>query len=310
MAKKTDQSGFGEKYTSRAKRVINSDGSFNVIKRGAEPQSIYQYLISISWGKFMLLVLLFYLVFNSLFACLYLLAGTENLHGVEATKGWRAFFHAFFFSAQTFTTVGYGAVSPSGIYTNIISTFEAMIGLMGFALTTGLLYGRFSQPRHSIRFSKNALIVDNEGSKELHFQIVNKKKHVLRDVEARLLLKMVHKRKEGFKREFYELKLRISKILFFPLNWRIVHVLSDDSPLSELTEKQYQEKDVELLVQIKAFDSTFNQVVHADYSYTYNEVVNNAVFVMAYSTDKNGDTVIDIDMIDHYEKREKKEGKA
>jgi len=301
MAKKTNQSGFGEKYATKTKRVINPDGTFNVIKRGVEPQSIYQYLISVSWGKFMLLVLLFYLVFNSFFACLYLLAGAENLQGLEEAEGWNAFFYAFFFSVQTFTTVGYGAVSPSGIYTNLISTIEAMIGLMGFALATGLLYGRFSQPRHSIRFSKNALIVDNQSNKELHFQIVNRKNHVLRDVEARLLLKLVHMKDGLFNREFYELKLKIPRIMFFPLNWRIVHAINEVSPLSKFSKEDLVAKDTELLVQIKAFDSTFNQVVHAHHSYTFDEIIPDAAFVRAYSTNEEGDTIMDLDMIDEYE---------
>lgn len=300
MARKTNQTGFGEKYSTSTKRIINSDGSFNIIKEGVQHRSIYQYLIGISWGRFLLLVLCFYLVFNSFFAMLYMLAGIENLTGMEANSNWEAFWEAFFFSVQTFTTVGYGAISPTGFYTNLISAFEAMTGLLGFALATGLLYGRFSQPRHSIRFSKNALIVNNEGKRQLHFQIVNNKSHVLMELEAKVLVKTVAKTKQGFDRNFYELKLLVSKILFFPLNWRIVHTIEEGSPLYDIDEQKLKDKDVEILILINGYDTTFNQNVRARYSYTHEEIICNAKFVRAYETNNEGDTIMDLDKIDEY----------
>lgn len=298
MARKTNQTGFGEKYNTSTKRVINTDGSFNVIKDGAEHRSVYQYLIGIGWGKFMLIVFCFYLVFNSAFALLYMWAGIENLTGMRADSNWEAFWEAFFFSVQTFTTVGYGAISPTGFYTNLISAIEAMTGLLGFALATGLLYGRFSQPRHSIRFSKNAVIVNNKGQKEFHFQIVNTKSHVLMELDARVLVKVVDRSKSGFDRNFYELKLVVSKIIFFPLNWRISHIIDEKSPLYEADSQKLKDKDIEVLILINGYDSTFNQNVRARYSYTYKEIICNARFAKAYETNPEGDTVMDIDKID------------
>ncbi len=300
MAKKTNRSGFGEKYTNKTKRVINDDGSFNVVKIGAQKKSLYQYLIGIGWGKFSLMVLAFYLVFNSLFAGFYMLAGVENLKGLSGKTGFDAFLNCFFFSVQTFTTVGYGAIAPKSMSTNIIATLEAMIGLMGFALATGLLYGRFSRPQHSIRFSKNAVVTDSEGQKELHFQIVNTKNHVLMDLEARVLAKVVVREGEQFNRQFYELDLQVPSIRFFPLNWRVVHCITSSSPLCTDDGKSLMNKDLEILVLIRAYDSTFNQTVRARYSYTYDEIIENAHFVPAYSTNEAGDTVMDIEKIDEY----------
>lgn len=300
MAKKTNRSGFGEKYDAKTKRVINADGSFNVLKLGAEKQSLYQYLIGISWLKFTLWVVGFYLVFNSLFATIYLLAGVENLTGLEHKTGIDAFLNCFFFSVQTFTTVGYGAISPTGMFTNIVATLEAMIGLMGFALATGLLYGRFSKPTHSIRFSKNALVVPNKGNKELHFQIVNTKNHLLMDLEATLLAKVITNTNGTFQREFYELDLLVPSIRFFPLNWRLVHRITPSSPLCTSDGKSLMNQDLELLVLIRAYDSTFNQTVRARYSYTWDEIIENAKFERAYETNKEGDTIMDVEKIDAF----------
>lgn len=305
MARKTNQTGFGEKYTSETKRVINQDGSFNVIKIGAQKQSLYQYLIAIGWLKFGLWVFAFYLVFNSLFAGLYLLAGVENLSGLGEVYGFNAFLNCFFFSVQTFTTVGYGNISPIGMTTNIIATIEAMIGLMGFALATGLLYGRFSKPQHSLRFSKNALLVNKEGHKELHFQVVNTKNHILMDLEATVMAKVVVNRGNTFEREFYNLDLLVPSIRFFPLNWRIVHRINTDSPLCDADGNNLMNKDLEILILIRAYDSTFNQTVRARYSYTFEEILEGSKFVPAYGTNELGDTVMDLDKIDVFIETEK-----
>lgn len=302
MARKTNQTGFGEKYQGEAKRVINPDGSFNVIKLGARHKSLYQYLIGIGWLKFSLWVFAFYIVFNSLFAALYMWAGVENLNGLAGLTGLEAFLNCFFFSVQTFTTVGYGAVSPSGMTTNIIATLEAMIGLMGFALATGLLYGRFSKPQHSLRFSKKALITTQNGNKELHFQVVNTKNHVLMDLDATVLAKVVKKSATGFEREFYNLDLKVSSIRFFPLNWRIVHQVNSNSPLCADDGESLMNKDLEILILIRAYDSTFNQTVRARYSYTFDEIEENARFVPAYGTNEEGDTVMELDVIDEFER--------
>jgi inward rectifier potassium channel len=302
MAKKTNRTGFGEKYSAQTKRVINPDGSFNVIKIGAEKQSLYQYLIGIGWGKFALWVLAFYLVFNSFFATVYMLIGVEYLAGLEGLQGYKAFLNCFFFSVQTFTTVGYGVISPTGMLTNIVATLEAMIGLMGFALATGLLYGRFSRPTHSIRFSKNALVVHKGGNKELHFQIVNTKNHLLMDLEATVMAKVTTFNGKEYQREFYELDLLVPNIRFFPLNWRLVHRITPSSPLCTDEGKSLMNQDMEVLILIRAYDSTFNQIVRARYSYTWDEIIENAQFERAYETNEEGDTVMHVSQIDAYTK--------
>lgn len=92
------------------------------------------------------------------FTLIYATIGIEYLSGVERGNAVQDFLEMFFFSAQTFTTVGYGRISPVGHFTSFIATFEAFIGLLSFAIATGLFFARFSKPESHIKFSKNALI--------------------------------------------------------------------------------------------------------------------------------------------------------
>ena len=302
MAKTYSTSGFGEKFSTDPKPIINPDGSFNVTKIGARPRTLYQHLVSYSWPRFLVLTLLFYLAVNVFFALIYFFLGTEHLNGIPAGDALSDFLYCFFFSVQTFTTVGYGHIAPIGMATNIVATIEAMSGLMGFALITGLLYGRFSRPNTRIRFSKNMLVVPVNTAFELHFQLVNERKDVLLHPEAQLLVKLNEKNDEGIVRRFYNLKLRISRITFFPLNWRIVHEIDEDSPLFGLTQEQLLEQEAEFLILLNAFDNVFRQQVYTWHEYKAGDLVFNARFLTPYETDKSGQTFMDINAIDRFEK--------
>ena len=292
--------GLGEKYAARTKRVINKDGSFNVNRVGTDVQSIYQRMINMSWGRFILIVILFYIVFNSFFAILYLMAGVEDLEGMQGEGLWDHFLYAFFFSVQTFTTVGYGGIFPKGILVNIISTFEAMTGLLGFALATGIMYGRFSKPSSKIRYSKNVLIVNRGEVKELQFRIANRRTNVLMEMEAKVLLKLSDSDEDSHNRTYYDLNLQMRRIYFFPLNWTIVHKIDKESPLYGFTEQDLIDQDAELLILIKGFDDTFSQFVHSRYSYQHHEMIWNARFEKAFHIEEDGMVYFDINKIDHY----------
>ena len=129
-------------------RNINKDGSFNVKKIGAITgvKDLYQHLVTMPWPKFLLIVVITYFSLNLLFAVAYYFIGIEYLQGLEADTFIQEFLGCFYFSTQTFTTVGYGAVAPVGVVTNLVASLEAMVGLLSFALATGLLFGRFSKP--------------------------------------------------------------------------------------------------------------------------------------------------------------------
>lgn len=302
MQKQTIDPGLGEKYFQKTKRIINNDGSFNVTKVGAgfNYRDIYQYLINISWTKFFLIVLSVYISLNFLFAFLYYFIGVEDIAGIT-NNSLNNFLDAFFFSAQTLTTVGYGGMSPKGLIINIISAFEAMSGLMCFALITGLLYGRFSRPSARILFSKNAVIAPYRGKTSLQFRIANQRHNTLMEIEAKVLLVLIEKNGDQYSRKYYDLKLERNSVYFFPLTWTIVHPIDEESPFYGKSEAGIKMFEPEILILIKGFDDTFSQVVHSRYSYTADEIIWNAKFIRAFNNEENGDIIFKIDDIHKFE---------
>ena len=298
-----DPVGLGEKYSSLTKRVINKDGTFNVDKKGVSfsYRDAYQYLINVSWTKFFVFILCFYLVTNLIFAALYFINGSEYL--VEIRNGDAAdnFFNAFFFSVQTFTTVGYGKIAPIGLYSNIIASLEAMTGLMSFALMTGLLYGRFSRPSTRILYSKNAIVAPYKNLNALMFKVANQRRNNLMELEVNMLLVLINKAENDFNRKYFNLKLERTSVYFFPLTWTIVHPIDDDSPIKGMTVEELKAQSAEILILLKGFDDTFSQVVHSRYSYRFDEIIWGARFTPSFHIKENGEIIFDLNHLHDFE---------
>ena len=294
--------GFGN-AASAGRRSLNKDGSFNIVRSGTSllrSSEAYHKLISMSWMHFNLLVLALYFIINLIFALLYWGIGIDGLQGVTSANGWEGFWESFFFSAQTLTTVGYGRVSPVGHLANSIAAVESLLGLLGFALATGLLYGRFSRPEAKIRFSENALVAPYKDGKAIMFRIVNARKNQLIEVEAAVSMAM-SKPETPNARQFFNLKLELTKINFFPLSWTLVHPINEESPFWSMAEADILTHSVELICLIKAFDDTFSQVVYTRSSYIASEIVYNAKFLpMTEFTEKGA--ILHINKINLHEK--------
>ena len=290
---RTIDPGLGEKYFGKTKRVINKDGSFNVTRMGTDfhPKDIYQFLVNLSWTKFFGLAVVAYILFNALFGLIYFLIGVQSLKGAVSSTDLQNYFSCFFFSVQTSTTIGYGGIIPEGLLANSIVTIEALI--------TGLLYGRFSHPFSRILYSGNAIITPYKGINSLQFRIVNQRNNNLMDIEAKLMAVLVDK---DFNRKYYDMKLERYSVDFFALSWTIVHPIDEDSPVFGKSLEELKEKQFEILISIKGYDDTFNQVVHSRYSYTFDEIVWGAKFVRSFNTDSNGDIILKLDDIHLFEK--------
>jgi len=252
--------------------------------------------------KFNFVVFFLYVFVNLLFAFIYLGIGVDGLAGVNGTGTFDRFWESFFFSAQTLTTVGYGRVSPMGHFASSVAAVESMIGLLGFALATGLLYGRFSRPEARIGYAKNALIAPYKEGKALMFRIVNERKNQLIEVEAACSLAMLNPNNPQA-RQFSNLKLEVAKINFFPLSWTIVHAIDEESPLWGLEEKDFKALNLEVICLIKAFDDSFSQNVYSRSSYIYNEIVWNAKYSPMTEFTNNG-TLLHLDKLNLFEKVE------
>ncbi len=300
--KKYNDLGLGTKEDTGGYRAINKDGSFNVKKVNVpffERLNFFHSLITMSWPKFWGVVLLWYFTVNLIFASAYSLIGVENLTGIRPSNTLEGFIEAFFFSAQTVTTLGYGRVAPIGNMANIVAAIESMLGLLGFALATGLLYGRFSRPSTMIQYSKLAVIAPYHEINGFMFRVVNPQNNHLLELEVQLNVAM--KRENSELRDFFALELEREKVAYMPYMWTIVHPITEASPLFGLNDHQLKEKDVEFIASMKAFDETTSQSVYSRSSYKASEIKWGAKFLYAVTREEDG-IIIDVGKLDETEK--------
>jgi inward rectifier potassium channel len=295
--------GLGEKYLSRASRLINNDGSFNIKRLGSgfHHKDLYQYLINLTWPKFFTIVLSVYLLLNLVFAFVYYIMGAELIRGARLADDLDTFLNVFFFSIQTFTTVGYGGMIPNGVLANITAALEAMTGLLAFALITGLLYGRFSKPSARILYSKNIILTKHNNQLALMFRIANQRNTNLMELEAKVLFSYIDNNTADMVRKYIDLNLERASVYFFPLNWTLVHIINKESALFEKSAVDLEKMHAEFLILVKGFDDTFSQVVHSRYSYKHDEIIWGAKFIKPYSTDKTGTIIFDLNDLHKHE---------
>jgi inward rectifier potassium channel len=286
--------GLGDRVAQRSEaRFLNPDGSFNVRRVGLSPLrslSLYHHLLTITWPRFFANVAVFYFVSNLAFACAYVWAGPGALSGTSATTPGGRFLESFFFSVHTLATIGYGTMSPRSLPAHLLVTVEALFGLMGLALVTGILFARFSRPDARIVFSRQAVVAPFKGGSALMFRIANERTNQLLELSAIVTLN----RLEAGRRRFYELPLERKHITFFPLHWVIVHPIDEKSPLANVSEEQFLASDAEVLISLSAVEEDFGQNVHARSSYVAEDVVWGARFANMYVDTDDG--AIGVDM--------------
>lgn len=299
MDKPSFDPGFTEKYQGSLSRIINTNGQFNVRRRGATWRDVHPYLfmLNTSWSAFAVLIFGGYALANVLFALVYLAIGVEHLNGAETSTTASRFLSAFFFSAQTFTTVGYGRISPDSLLTNLVAAFQALLGLMALAIVTGLVFGRFSRPAARLAFSRQMVVAPYRTGSSLQFRVANRRSNNLMEVEAKVLLMTVEPSGRGLLRKYKPLTLERDSVQFLPLTWTLVHAIDEASPLWGHSAGELARQQAEFLILIKAFDDTFFQTVHVRYSYTHAEVAWQACFVPAFEPDAQGHMVLDLERL-------------
>lgn len=297
MQKPTYDPGLTTKYDGPLRRIINADGTFNVLRRGTNWRDIHPYLhlVSVSWTAFFGWILFAYVVVNFAFASVYYALGADALE-MTGTASYSPFLKCIFFSAQTLTTVGFGVVSPHTVAANTVAAFEALAGLMGIAVATGLLFGRVSRPSARIGFSERALIAAYQDGWSLQFRMVNRRSNTLIEPAVTVMMMTVD-RSDGGKREFKILKLERERILMFPLMWTVVHPIDSESPLAGKSRTDLEALQAEFLVLVKAWDETFAQTVHQRFSYRYSEVVWGGRFTPGFGVDEKGDLQVHVDKV-------------
>jgi inward rectifier potassium channel len=294
--------GFGSEVArGTRRRLLNRDGSFNVALDGLDPWaslSLYHWVLTISWSRFLAFIAGSYLAINTLFAFAFLLCGPDALQSSAGSFDGQPFFRAFFFSVDSFGTIGYGNIIPVGVVPNTLVMIEALLNILGVALATGVIFARFSRPSPKVIYSRNAIVAPYRGKTALEFRIANARRNQLIDVQVQAILTKVERVDGTTLRRFYELNLERNRVVFFPLSWTIVHPIDSTSPLWELTQADLIAGDAELLVLLIATDEAVSQTVHSRSSYEADEIIWGAKFAnMFLRTESEGIIGMDLSRI-------------
>ena len=296
--------GLGGKLSERSRvRLVNHDGSFSVRRNDLSafhPYNAYNTLLSLPIPRLLALTAAVYVGTNLLFATLYWLAGSDALVGGSSDPLGR-FEDCIFFSVQTLATIGYGRLVPNTRMANLLVAIEALVGLLGFAVLSALLFARFTRPTAKIAFSRNAIVAPYQNGWALMFRLVNLRSTDLTAVRAVVTLARWIEENGARRRRFSQLALERDAIIFMPLHWVIVHPITENSPLRGLSMQSLTESDPEIVCLITADDETFAQTVHSRTSYDKSDIVWGARFRDMYLSDEEH-IAIDLDRLHQFDR--------
>ena len=230
-----------------------------------------------------------FVAINLVFAGLYLLTpgGVANLRAGD-------FWNAFFFSAQTFGTIGYGYMFPRTAAANLIMALETFVGLVYVALATGLVFARVSRPTARVSFSSQVVIHAFDGAPTLMFRAANRRANLILEAEVMVSLARDVTTVEGLQiRRFEELKIRRPRTPLFAYSWTVMHPIDESSPLWGVDQDQLAREKAEILVILSGVDDRYAQRVHARHSYSSGEITWNKRFADILSIEPGGQRVVD-----------------
>ena len=240
--------GFGaEVARSARRRLLNHDGSFNVVRKGLSPFTslrLYHWALTTSWPKFLGVVSVLFLLLNII----------------------------------TFATLGDGNIVRAGIPARLVVAVLSLAYILSVALAGAMVFARIARPTARIIYSRNALVAPYRGGTALEFRIANERSSQIIEAEVQVIFTRMEKVGSAVARRFYELPLERSRVVFFTLAWTVVHPIDGQSPLNGLTARDLADADAEVLVLFTGIDEAFSQTMHSRSSYKFDEIVWGAKF--------------------------------
>jgi inward rectifier potassium channel len=247
----------------------------------------YHRLLTMPWSQFFALIAFAYVAFNAIFAALY------RIQGGSITGAQRGFVDAFFFSVQTMATIGYGEMRPATLYANFLVSIEVLLGLVGFALATGVIFARFSRPTARILFSEVAVMTRHEGETTLMFRAANERRNRILEARVTLTLARNETTEEGESiRRLHELSVERDRSPLFRLSWTVMHVVGAQSPLHGASAADLAAQDAELIATITGIDETLSHTVYARHAYSAGNILFGRRFADIL-THADGEQVVD-----------------
>ena len=286
--------------SSSLSRMLKNETQMRVRPLGGpriRTPDIYHQLLRATWPRLTLYFLSAFFLFNCLFAALFMLdpsGFTTPDPQVAAPRFWEM----FFFSIETVATVGYGNMVPVSLYANILVALEISLGILFFALVTGIMFARFSRPTARILFSKVAVIGPVEGVPTLMFRAANQRHNLIFEVAANVSL-LGDEIVEGSRmRRFRDLTLARNANPIFMLTWTIMHPIDEDSPLHQWLDSREPPEGFEIIVVLSGVDERIGQIIHGRWAYTPKDLRWNARFVDILGLDEHGVRTVDYGRFD------------
>ncbi|HVP60148.1 MAG TPA: ion channel [Myxococcaceae bacterium] len=228
---------------------------------------VYYFLIASKWRVVLAIYGGGYLLVNALFALVYTWTGGV----LNARSG--SFSDAFFFSAETLGTIGYGVMAPHSLAAHAVATLENMVGLLGLATFTGLTFAKFSRPKARVIFSDVAIITLRNGLPTLSFRVANERVNHVVQATLRVTLMRSEVTTEGERfRRMVDLPLARNESPAFVLTWLALHAIDASSPLHGVTPEEFTDGKMEILVTFTGWDETLAQTIYARQSYVGSEL--------------------------------------
>lgn len=298
--------GFGSVVAGESRqRLLNQNGTFNVQRTGLSLLSslnLYHTVISMSWIQFLGLTLLLYFLSNLVFGGFYAAFGATALIDSSKIPTESLLLRGFFFSVQTFATIGYGTIHPVGLVPNLLVTIESYYSMIITALITGIVFARFARPTAKVLFSEVAVIAPYRGIEGFMFRMVNGRSSQLIEVKVQVLFSRFVEQHGKVTRRFDYLELERNQVAFFPLALTVVHPINDLSPMFGLTAEDLKKTDAEILILLSATDETFASIVHTRSSYKATEINFGSKFTSIYNPLEEGEQLsIDISKLSEIE---------
>jgi inward rectifier potassium channel len=256
---------------------------------------LFHFLMRTAWSKLLASFLIIYASVNALFATCYWLGGDGTILNARPSS----FADAFWFSVQTYATIGYGNLSPGSTYAHLLVTFESFCGMLSVAVGTGVLFAKFSLPKARVVFSKNALVSVRNGQPCLVWRVANRRNTSLLAPSAQAHALMDEESAEGDRmRRHHLLELERSSLPTFLSAWTLIHRLDERSPLYGLSAGSAAERLVGIIVSFTGVDETMLHSVHARQVYTPEDLRFGAHFADMIDSSHPATLVIDHGQLD------------
>jgi inward rectifier potassium channel len=247
-------------------------------------------MLAVPWPVFFGLIAAGYLLLNLLFSLLYWI----DPHGIAGVAGaTTSFAEAFFFSVQTLGSIGYGALHPASLFTNVIVTLESLLGFIVIALMTGMAFSRFSRSTARILFSEAVTVHDYDGVPTLMFRVANERRKTILEARIQAYLAIDERTSEGHRmRRLHPLTLNRNRSPLFLLTWTVMHPIDQHSPLHGRTPRELAASGADIVVSFSGIDETLERPIHAHHNYPISQVLFGQGFVdMMHEADGEGQSI-------------------